>query len=181
MYGVPVTDLSAGAGVPWGLRRRPRRVHAATSSTHAGNGLRQIFLCCEGFSESTDLVRWMDEHEHPPAAFYVNWRGRTMRQVREESALATAVASYLRANQEVPRRSASRHPRHAAPPRRCGSRGRPPDAHGRGANAVEVVDRARRAPGGVAAHCAGAAALYCCCTCRSLRISSGGGKRAIRK
>ena len=70
----------------------------------AGNGLRRLFLCCEGFTESTDPVRWMDEHEHRPAAFYVNWRGRTMRQVREESALATAVASYLRANQDVPRR-----------------------------------------------------------------------------
>jgi hypothetical protein len=70
---------------------------------HAGHGVRQIFLCCEGFTESTDLVRWMDEHEHAPAAYYVNWRGRTMRQVREEGALADALASYLYANQAVPR------------------------------------------------------------------------------
>jgi hypothetical protein len=72
-------------------------------AAHAGNGLRQIFLCCEGFTESTNLVRWMNEHEHGPAAFYVNWRGRTMRQVREEAALATAVSSYLRADQSLTR------------------------------------------------------------------------------
>jgi hypothetical protein len=70
----------------------------------AASGLRQIFLHCEGFTETTDLARWMDEHEHRPAAFYVNWRGRTMRQVREESALATAIASYLHADQALPRR-----------------------------------------------------------------------------
>ena len=70
---------------------------------HGGNGLRQIFLCCDGFTESTDLARWMDQHEHGPAAYYVNWRGRTMRQVREESALAAALSSYLHANQSVPR------------------------------------------------------------------------------
>jgi hypothetical protein len=72
--------------------------------THAGNGLRQIFLCCEGFTESTNLARWMDEHEHPPAAFYVNWRGRTMRQIREEAALATSIASCLQSDQSVTRR-----------------------------------------------------------------------------
>jgi hypothetical protein len=71
----------------------------------AGNGLRTIFLHCEGFTESTDLGRWMDEREHRPSAFYVNWRGRTMRQVREESALAAAIASYLHANQSLPRRA----------------------------------------------------------------------------
>jgi hypothetical protein len=71
---------------------------------HAGNGLREIFLCCEGFTESTDLARWMDEHEHSPAALYVNWRGRTMRHVREESALATAISSYLQTDQSLLRR-----------------------------------------------------------------------------
>jgi hypothetical protein len=46
----------------------------------------------------------MDEHEHPPAAFYVNWRGRTMRQVREESAVAAAVSRCLRADPSMLRR-----------------------------------------------------------------------------
>jgi len=70
----------------------------------AERGLRRIFLHCEGFTESTDLARWMDEHEHGPAAFYVNWRGRTMRQVREESALATAIATCLREDHALSRR-----------------------------------------------------------------------------
>ena len=69
----------------------------------AGDGLRQIFVHCDGFSSTTDLRAWMDAHEHPPAALYVNWRGRTMRQVREEAALADAVGTYLRANQDVSR------------------------------------------------------------------------------
>jgi hypothetical protein len=69
----------------------------------AGTGLRQIFLCCEGFTPSTDLARWMDEHEHAPSALYVNWRGRTMRHVREEAALAAEIASCLRANQSLAR------------------------------------------------------------------------------
>jgi hypothetical protein len=71
--------------------------------SRAASGLRQIFRHCEGFSESTDLTRWMDQHEHGSAAFYTNWRGRTMRQVREEAALATAIAAYLRSNQAVTR------------------------------------------------------------------------------
>jgi hypothetical protein len=72
--------------------------------TRAGAGLRQIFLNCEGFTESTDLIGWMDERERRPAAFYVNWRGRTMRHVREESALATAISDYLHADQALSRR-----------------------------------------------------------------------------
>jgi hypothetical protein len=69
----------------------------------AGDGLRQIFMHCEGFSHTTDLRQWMDAGEHPPAALYVNWRGRTMRHVREEAALADAVRSYLQANQGTSR------------------------------------------------------------------------------
>ena len=75
----------------------PRRF-VADLERRAGDGLRHIFLCCEGFTESTDLARWMVEREHVPAAFYVNWRGRTMRQIREEAALASLVAGSLRAD-----------------------------------------------------------------------------------
>ena len=60
---------------------RPRRIRSrwrfsgtATATTArtfslrgAGpGGLRRLFLCCEGFAESTDVAGWMDEHEHPP-------------------------------------------------------------------------------------------------------------------
>jgi hypothetical protein len=63
----------------------------------AGDGLRAIFSCCEGFTAKTDLVRWMKAHEAPPIAAYVNWRGRTVRQIQEEAALKEALENYLRA------------------------------------------------------------------------------------
>src|SRR5438105_1583137 len=54
--------------------------------TYAAKGLRSIFSCCEGFIANTDLVRWMKTHSAPAIAAYVNWRGRTVRQVQEEAA-----------------------------------------------------------------------------------------------
>lgn len=63
----------------------------------AGDGLRSIFSCCEGFAPKDDLVRWMKAHETPPIATYVNWRGRTVRQIREEAALREALRDHLQA------------------------------------------------------------------------------------
>ena len=34
----------------------------------AGNGLRRIFSCCEGFTAGPDLVTWMKAHEAPAIA-----------------------------------------------------------------------------------------------------------------
>ena len=42
-----------------------------------------------------DLLQWMKDHSQPPAAMYVNWLGRTVAQIREESALRHALVSYL--------------------------------------------------------------------------------------
>jgi hypothetical protein len=64
----------------------------------ADAGLRTIFSCCEGFTTNTDLVRWMKEHSAPAIAAYINWRGRTVRQVREEAALKEALENYIRSN-----------------------------------------------------------------------------------
>lgn len=64
----------------------------------AGDGLRAIFSCCEGFTDGTDLVRWMKAQEAPPIAAYVNWRGRTVRQIREEAALQEALRHHLQTN-----------------------------------------------------------------------------------
>lgn len=61
----------------------------------AGNGLRKIFSCCQGFGPGTDLVHWMKQHEAPPIAAYVNWRGRTVRQIREEAALYESLETYI--------------------------------------------------------------------------------------
>ena len=64
----------------------------------APDGLRALFSCCEGFSEQTDLVRWMHEHQAPPIANYVNWHGRTVVRAREEANLHDAIENYLEAN-----------------------------------------------------------------------------------
>ncbi len=64
----------------------------------AGPGLRTIFSCCLGFNETTDLVGWLKAHNAPAITVYVNTRGRTVVQVREEAALRAALEQYLEAN-----------------------------------------------------------------------------------
>lgn len=64
----------------------------------AAPGLRQIFACCEGFSDDTPLLEWMRSHRAPAIANYVNCRGRTVRQVREEAALKEALDGYISEN-----------------------------------------------------------------------------------
>ena len=60
----------------------------APLAEQAGPGLRRIFAHCEdGPDEATDLLAWMKARNVEPKANYVNWLGRTVRQVREEQAL----------------------------------------------------------------------------------------------
>jgi len=61
----------------------------------AGGGLRRIFGHCDNFDENTELLGWMRAHQTPPTAVYVNWIGRTLRQVREEAALREALHEAL--------------------------------------------------------------------------------------
>src|ERR1044071_5058182 len=61
----------------------------------AGKGLGKVFSCCQGFGPDTDLLDWMKQHDAPAIAVYVNWRGRTVRQIREEAALVDALQSYI--------------------------------------------------------------------------------------
>ena len=65
-------------------------------SARARRGLRAIFSCCEGFTAETDLLQWMRAHQVPAAAVYVNWRGRTARQVREDAALRDALERHVK-------------------------------------------------------------------------------------
>jgi hypothetical protein len=65
---------------------------------HADQGLRRIFAHCEGFTPDANLLGWMRAREHRPAASYVNWRGRTMQQIREEAALRDRLVAHLRTN-----------------------------------------------------------------------------------
>ena len=67
----------------------------AELAQRAGDGLRRIFLHCEGFDAHADLPAWMLAHDSSVAARYVNWVGRTVRQVKEESALQRALATQV--------------------------------------------------------------------------------------
>ena len=61
----------------------------AELTVRAGAGLRRIFSYCEDFdAEHTDLLQWMKQHNRRPTANYVNWRGRTVAQIKEELALS---------------------------------------------------------------------------------------------
>jgi hypothetical protein len=64
----------------------------------AGKGLASIFSCCEGFTGGADLVEWMKARNTSAIASYVNCRGRTVRRVREEAALADALEAYCRSH-----------------------------------------------------------------------------------
>jgi hypothetical protein len=67
----------------------------ADLARRAAPGLAALFSCCEGFARDTDLLNWMRRHRSPPVASYVNWRGRTVRQIREEIELRAAVDQHL--------------------------------------------------------------------------------------
>jgi hypothetical protein len=61
----------------------------------AAPGLRAIFSHCRGFEDGAELEAWLRARSKAVAANYINWRGRTVRQIREESALRDALAAYI--------------------------------------------------------------------------------------
>ena len=71
----------------------------ADLAQRAGSGLARIFAHCEGFAADADVLAWMRAHRQNSAASFVNWVGRTVRQIREDSALQRALAA------RVPRRA----------------------------------------------------------------------------
>jgi len=64
-------------------------------AARAAPGLARLFSHCEGFEPGTDVFAWMKRHAAPAAAWYANWKGRTMLQIREEAALREAMEKYL--------------------------------------------------------------------------------------
>jgi hypothetical protein len=64
---------------------------------HAEHGLIEIFSLCEGYPDpnSEGLLAWMQTHDVQPRAGYVNWLGRTVKQVHEEAALHRSLSAYL--------------------------------------------------------------------------------------
>jgi hypothetical protein len=55
--------------------------------------LSEIFRHCSDFEADRDLLSWLIAHDLPVAANYVNWVGRTVVQIKEESALQRALAA----------------------------------------------------------------------------------------
>jgi hypothetical protein len=76
----------------------PGDLFLAKLAERACAGLREIFAHCADFSPNDDLVAWMKRHSQRPAAAYVNYVGRTVRQIHQEAALRDAVVAYLKAN-----------------------------------------------------------------------------------
>jgi len=70
----------------------------AEMAQQAGDELRRIFMHCAGFRTDSDLLTWMKSCNVAPAANYVNWIGRTVRQVSEEEALRQVLAGFLLEN-----------------------------------------------------------------------------------
>jgi hypothetical protein len=65
----------------------------ADLARRANAGLRQIFSHCEGYAPDMDLLSWMHRHDRPLAASFVNWVGRSVVQIKQESALQRALSS----------------------------------------------------------------------------------------
>ena len=67
----------------------------------AGEGLRSVFKHCQEFRQETNLLTWMKSYSVDPAANYVNWIGRTVRQIGEEEALRKVLAKFLSENRTM--------------------------------------------------------------------------------
>jgi hypothetical protein len=73
----------------------PASAQLAEFAARAGEGLRRIFSHCEGFDAGRDLLAWLTAHDVPVAAGYVNRIGRTVQQIRQNSALQRALSSQV--------------------------------------------------------------------------------------
>jgi len=70
----------------------PAEAQLAEFAGKAGEGLRRIFSHCQGFEAGGDLLAWLKARQAPTSAGYVNWIGRTVKQILENSALQRALA-----------------------------------------------------------------------------------------
>jgi hypothetical protein len=98
-YGAPIPDFAVLLAF-LGDCDGPADELLAGMARLAAPGLRQIFSCCQGFTPNTDLLAWMKTHSQAPAANYVNWVGRTVRQIREEARLREALVTCVKDRQE---------------------------------------------------------------------------------
>ena len=73
----------------------PSKTFLGELAQRSGDGLRRIFSHCQGCTPNADLLTWMMARSVSPAANYVNWIGRTVRQVREEEALRQSMENFI--------------------------------------------------------------------------------------
>jgi hypothetical protein len=95
VYGITPTAFAASLAL-LGDCDGPADTFLRELTDGAGPGLRRIFAHVQGFAADTDLLPWMQQHSHAPAATYVNWIGRTVAHIREDAALREALVVHLR-------------------------------------------------------------------------------------
>jgi len=93
-YGVPRPDLPNYLAFV-GDCDGPSAQCLAQMVQRAAAGLTEVFTHCEGFDTRADLLAWMQAHDLPIAASYVNWVGRTVLQIKQESALQQVLSARL--------------------------------------------------------------------------------------
>ena len=98
-YGAPIPDFSVLLAF-FGDCDGSADELLADMVRRAAPGLRQIFSCCQGFTPHSDLLAWMEQHSQAPAANYVNWVGRTVRQILEEAKLRDELVKCVKDRQE---------------------------------------------------------------------------------
>jgi hypothetical protein len=94
--GVPVSDWPPTLAF-LGDCDGPGDAFLAEAAHRAGPGLRKIFAFC-GLPQGGDLLGWMRAHRCAAAAVYVNWIGRSLKQIREEAALRDLLIEYVSRN-----------------------------------------------------------------------------------
>jgi hypothetical protein len=95
VLGQPVRSLSTVLAMMGDCDGSARDCLAALAQ-RARAGLCRLFSHCEGFDAGADVLAWMLAHDQPVQANYVNWVGRTVQQIRQDSALQALLSASVR-------------------------------------------------------------------------------------
>jgi hypothetical protein len=97
VYGLPQVNYPTYLAI-LGDCDGPVNEFLADMAGQASEGLRRIFTYCDEFGPDVDLIAWIKAHNVTSAANYINWIGRTVRQVGEEETLHQALEKFLQEN-----------------------------------------------------------------------------------
>jgi hypothetical protein len=97
IYGLPRVDFPLYLAL-LGDCDGPAEEFLSAMAERAEAGLRSIFAHCNEYSPNANLLSWMKAHNVSAAANYVNWIGRTVRQIREEEALRQTLENFVQDN-----------------------------------------------------------------------------------